>query len=338
MTDFITFVGWYGRQNAGDEAFKEVHKHLFTDRCAFEWIDDRTAPAQVSGRREWVLGGGDVLSDFYASQIPADAPFSLYGVGVGGVEEFAFIERNRERIRAAWVRNRGDVARLESLGIQAHFTPDIVFQLRPAYEGSQARDPAGERTRKRLVIFLSANAAQAAVRTHDKRMWHYYGFFQRELALFCDFISDFYDVVFYPLSTNANDDDRQFSREVRGFMKKPEQVRVLAGDDSIEEIVAMVQKSDLVLSMKFHGIVFSALSGVPFINIGLSRKTQLLCTDNGLDMLSMPPYSLSFHSLSNVVKVAEQPETRARVREVGARLSEAAAQQGQAFRDFILGV
>lgn len=336
MTQKITFVGWYGRQNAGDEAFKEVHKLLFNGRCDIEWADDKAQVTTSPGQR-YVLGGGDVLNNFYAKHIPADQPFALYGVGVGGEEEFGFISQHQDRIPAAWVRNDRDAQRLVASGLNAHFTPDIVFQLKSLYADSKARDPAGAAGRKRLVLFLSANAFQDALRTGNERLIHYYGFFQRELALVCDFLSDYYDVVFYPLSTNVNDDDHLFSTQVHGFMRKAERARVLPGRDEIEEIVQMVKAADLVMTMKFHGIVFSILSERPFVNVGLSRKTQLLSADNGLGQLSLDPYCMSYHKAAAAIKHAESPAVRQQVAEVSRRLYEQASAQGQAFRDFILG-
>ncbi|MFZ2988913.1 polysaccharide pyruvyl transferase family protein [Ideonella sp.] len=334
----ISFVGWYGRSNVGDEAFKEVHRFLFPD-TPIEWRDDRSSPV-TDGARYWVLGGGDVLSDFYVKTIPAGQRFSIYGCGIAGSDQFNTLQRWAPRIDHIWLRNRGDAQHAQSLGLPASFSPDIVFQLRGHYAKLRAagaiRNPAGPRERKRVVIFPSANATQAADRNGDLRDYHYYAFMQREMALLCDFLSDYYDVVFYPLSTNVNDNDRLFALNVVSAMKNPSRARVMQGDDEIAEVVEMTRDADLVLSMKFHGIVFSILSGTPFLNIGLSRKTQMLCTDNGLGDLTIEPYTFNYHGVLGKLKQAEAPETRTRIAAVADELCAEALAQGQLFRQSVL--
>jgi polysaccharide pyruvyl transferase WcaK-like protein len=284
-----------------------------------------------------VLGGGDVLSDFYLKQIPADEPFTIYGCGLGGEAEFEFFSKNQHRIRAAWVRNPADAERLRGMGINAHFSPDIVFQLKDAFKNGGYEDPAGARKRKRLVVFPSANSAQNAARTGDLRNYHYYEYLKLEMALLCDEMAQYYDIVFYPMSTDPNDNDHLFAQQVVSAMQRREKAVVMLGDDPIGDVVEMVRHSDLVLSMKFHGIVFSMIAGVPFLNIGLSRKTQLLCRDNALDFLSVPPYSFSFHSMIKVIKLAESPETRQKVNEAANFRFRQALEEGQALRSLILG-
>lgn len=329
----ITFVGWYGRQNGGDEAFKDVHRLIFPDQ-PLEWVDDRVAP-DPKVERQWVLGGGDVINEFYIKRIPDEAPFVIYGCGIGGEAEFAVMERHAHRIKAAWVRNAKDAERLREMGINARFTPDIVFQLKRWAIDQKPADPAGPVNRKRLVVFPSANAAQAASRTGDLRNYLYYEFFKRELALVCDFLADYYDIVFYPLSTNVNDNDRLFAEEVASHMKEKRRAIVMPGEDPIPEVIELVRNAELVLSMKFHGNIFSVLAETAFVNIGLSRKTQYLCLDNGLPELSIAPYQFSFDSLVRSVRAAEDPKTLAKIRSISDQLFEQASAEGAAFRSLL---
>lgn len=327
----ITFVGWYGRHNGGDEAFKEVHRLLFPHQ-SLEWIDD-TVPIQPAPERHWVLGGGDVISDFYIKRIPVESPFVIYGCGIGGEAEFAIIERHAHRIRGAWLRNAKDAERLREMGIPARFTPDIVFQLKDWATAQAPVDPAGPIGRKRMVVFPSANAAQAASRSGNLRNYHYYEFFKRELAQVCDFLADYYDIVFYPLSTNLNDNDRRFAEEVASYMQARRSVLILPGEDPIQDIIEMVRNAELVLSMKFHGNVFAILGETAFVNIGLSRKTQLLCLDNGLPDLSIPPYQFCFDTGLRAVRAAEDPKTLAKIRSLSGRLFDEARAEGAAFTE-----
>lgn len=329
----LTLLGWYHRHNSGDEAFKRVHAALFPD-LDLEWVNDSTPLAPR--KRLWVLGAGDVLKDFYLKRVPGTDPFFVYGCGVAGEGEIDFLQRNRDRLLGVWLRNAGDAERIAALGLPCRYSPDIVFQLRGRLRDRPGEDPAGPLRRKRLVVLVSANAAQDAGRRGDLRRVFYYEYLKRELAHLCDYLSAFYDVVLYPLSTDRNDDDHLFALEVAREMSHPQRPLVLPGDDSLEDTVAMIRHAGLVLTMKFHGVVFAILSGVPFINIGLSRKTQLLCQESGLGELCVEPYSFCADRLKAKIKIAELPETRLRIDQVGARREELAAAEGAAFRQAVL--
>ena len=84
----------------------------------------------------------------------------------------------------------------------------------------------------------------------------------------------------------------------------------------------LIKQFELVISMKFHGIMFAVNQGVPFINIAETRKTQRFCAENGLAQLSIPRYSLERERFLDVVKIAEAEETRESIRATSARLRE----------------
>ena len=76
--------------------------------------------------------------------------------------------------------------------------------------------------------------------------------------------------------------------------------------------------------------------GRPFVNIGLTRKTQLLCEDNGFPQLSIPPYTITHDTLMAAVKQAEDPQLLVRLQENAASLSSHALEEGQLFREAVL--
>jgi polysaccharide pyruvyl transferase WcaK-like protein len=84
----------------------------------------------------------------------------------------------------------------------------------------------------------------------------------------------------------------------------------------------LMKRFELVISMKFHGIMFAVNQGVPFINIAETRKTQLFCTENQLAHLSIPRYSLEKERFLEVVKIAEAAETRDSIQTTSTRLKE----------------
>jgi polysaccharide pyruvyl transferase WcaK-like protein len=84
----------------------------------------------------------------------------------------------------------------------------------------------------------------------------------------------------------------------------------------------LISQFNLVISMKFHGIMFAVNQGVPFINIAETRKTQQFCIENELAQLSIPRYSLERERFLEVVKLAEAHETRQAIQSTSMRLQE----------------
>jgi polysaccharide pyruvyl transferase WcaK-like protein len=83
-----------------------------------------------------------------------------------------------------------------------------------------------------------------------------------------------------------------------------------------------MKQFELVISMKFHGIMFAVNQGVPFINIAETRKTQQFCVENQLTHLSIPRYSLEKERFLEIVKVAEAAETRLAIQATSAHLKD----------------
>ncbi|WP_150288152.1 polysaccharide pyruvyl transferase family protein [Rhabdaerophilum calidifontis] len=324
----IHLVGWYGRGNCGDEAFKSVHRSLFPNDQLY-WITEASNLKEIPPADVVILGGGDVFLDYYIRLIPADTPFFCYGVGLGSHEQREHVVRLKDRIPAIWLRNASDVAYLQSKGVAAFFTPDIVFQLREqmlAARGSIRGD-----TPKRLGIIVSNNESQFATNTGDLRRFFYNQFLKLELAIAINEMTRYYKVELIPFSDDKNDRDIIFAYELISASERGASFEIVGHGQDPMAIARLVAGYDVVVSMKFHGLVFAIAAGVPFINIGLTRKTQLLCQENGLGHLSIAPFSLTVDRFREYMKVAESAETRVLVNERGAALSAEAAQAGAEF-------
>lgn len=334
----LFFLGWYDRGNCGDEAFKDVHRQLFGDHD-LAWICDRPPPLQSGDRL--VLGGGDVFSPYYLEHIPRDENFWVYGVGLGGEEQRQLVIDNKHRIKGIWLRNRSDVRFLNSIGVESNYTPDIVFNLRELLPFGNTIKRA--RTKK-LYVILSNNLAQDALRTGNHGLIGYFQFMKQQIGYAVNALGEFYDTKFVPFSTDADDLDLSFCADAYAYVtKRSWSARPGGPVVSIQqhaltplEMIEMLSDADLIVSMKFHGLIFSTLLGVPFVNIGLSRKNREFCFENGLGDLCMDEYSLTKEKLEARIKTAEAPEMKAKVREVGIRLAAQAAAAAAEFRSSVL--
>lgn len=333
----LTFVGWYGRHNCGDEAFKLVHQHLFAEDD-LEWICDQAI--EPARGRKIILGGGDVFLDYYLQSIPEGEKFWVYGAGLGGIAEYDLVCRHQHRINGIWLRNHDDVTFLRERGIDARYTPDIVFNLR---ERALALPAAEPKTIKRMVVILSNNLYQTALRENDAKMVSYCTYFKLELIHALNFFAKFYEVVLLPFSMDPNDCDMSLCCDVFGGMRqyrRPDtgepNVRIGVAQDDPWQSIEFLRSADLIVSMKFHGLIFAVMLGIPLVNIGISRKTALFCSSHGLDHLSIEPYSFCKHRLQERVKAAELPQTRLDIFDLGESLFNQARHAAAEFHESLV--
>jgi len=333
----ISFIGWYDRANCGDEAFKQVHRTLFPDHD-LEWVCDRSPSDHPDAKL--VLGGGDVFLDYYLQWIPENTKFWAYGVGLGGEKGCDRVLQHRDRLHGIWLRNPEDVATLNAMGVNAHFTPDIVFNLR-GQVSTWKKDQS--KPIKRMYVILSNNIYQSALRSGSIRLASYMDYFKHELAMTLNGLAQYYEVVFLPFSLDPNDFDPGICSDVYAIMRKFNRpggeaaVRVIREPPPPMEVLRLLRDADLVLTMKFHGLIFSTLLGVPFINIGISRKNRLFCADNGLDHLSIEEFAFSKERLEARVKAAEHVRTASLIDKIGEGLYRQAALMAADFHRSLLG-
>ena len=82
----------------------------------------------------------------------------------------------------------------------------------------------------------------------------------------------------------------------------------------------MIKQFELVISMKFHGIMFAVNQGVPFINSPRRARPSASAQKMTSLQLSIPRYSLEKERFLEVVKIAEAAETRQAVASTSAHL------------------
>lgn len=278
-------IGWYGQNNCGDEAFKLAFPQILkTDNIQFSEFED---PNCIN-----ILGGGDVIKPYYLDRIKG--PFYIIGAGLGYESEIILL-RNKQVIKA-FFRNKKDVLLAKIAGINAEYTPDIVFSLpKPKKIGSFKK-----------VVVVTLNGAIEPHPEMDSAERAYSEYLKWEIAKCLVFLKDDYDIVFLPFSEARFNYDLNIHRDVYGRMATTKQLKSLPQPLSPNDTINVIANADLVITMKFHGVIFSTLAGTPFVNIGLSRKSHLFCKEHGLERLSVDPYSLTYDRFVDAIRCAEK--------------------------------
>lgn len=312
----IPILGWYNQKNVGDEAFKDIFRAAITDADPGATISFEVPshPAKSMPRDKLILGGGDVIRSFYLQSLPRGVAIFPLGVGLGYESEIQLLENLT--IPFALFRNLDDVELARSHGISAEYCPDLTFFL-----DEPEPWPIKLKQGKTLAVLLSDEISPTSDRK-DAKDYLYYEYFKWELASILDFLSDYYNICFIAFSTLASINDHKVSLDIYRRMSARGRVSFVAEPMSMAQALWAIKQCELVISMKFHGIMFSVNQGVPFINIAGTRKTQRFCTENELGHLSVPRYSLERERFLELVKLAEASETRRAIQSTSARLRE----------------
>src|SRR5690606_5781366 len=102
------------------------------------------------------------------------------------------------------------------------------------------------------------------------------------------FVIDRYgaDVVFVPMERRHM--DLQQSHAVVSRMQHADHARVLRGNYTPQDIMALLGRCTIAVGMRLHFLIFAALQGVPFIALPYASTVTGLIEDLGL---KMPPLS-----------------------------------------------
>lgn len=313
----IPILGWYNQQNVGDEAFKDVFRSAIggADPCAVVSFHTPFNPLKSPPPDKVILGGGDVIRPFYLQKIPPEVNVFPIGVGLGYESEIELLEK--ARVPFALFRNIDDVELARSKGISAEYAPDLTYFL-----NEPDPLPMTMREGKTLGVLLSDEISPTSERREASREYAYYEYFKWELASILNFLSEYYNIVFVAFSTLASIHDHKVGLDIYRRMNARDRVSFITQPLSLAQALWVIRQFDLVISMKFHGIMFAVNQGVPFINIAETRKTQRFCAENKLVALSIPRYSLEKERFLEVVKIAEAGETRRAIQSTSAHLRE----------------
>jgi polysaccharide pyruvyl transferase WcaK-like protein len=276
----VNVLGWYNRNNIGDEIFKVALQTLFTEEF-FQFDSEYLTPGCPT-----ILGGGDVIKEYYLKQIKE--PFIALGVGLGYPSEMDLIDKSL--CRGIWFRNTEDTRAAFTKRLPANECPDLAFAVPPP-----ARNWVKAIGKKKMAVILAHSVVNPKMGTDGFAEMQYQEYMRWELAKALDYLTEWYDISFIPMSHERFAYDETAHFEVASRMKASRAHVGLcrwSGADPLS-FLRTLGPFDLVVSMKFHGLILATIMGIPFVNIGLTRKTSLYCEENWLDHLSVDPYSFT---------------------------------------------
>jgi polysaccharide pyruvyl transferase WcaK-like protein len=340
----VTIFGYYGHNNAGDEAFRLAFDRAFAIRgtpVRYVSHPDNPWPAD----RPLIVGGGAVLNDYFLGRVDGVRALHIVGCSLPyGEGDVTRVARLGDTIRTLLVRSRGDVEVLRRAGLDAEFIPDLVFSLDPPARGGAvvsralleswtALPPRNWGRHDRTAIICLSDDYHVPYAPQNREKFERIEAFRNELAAALDAISEKFNILMLPFSVWHSARDYVFAHDVVRRMRRrdlPLVVERALPPSRLLEVIAAVEPGP-VLSMKYHGLVFGMLADRVCISIGSTRKNRHLMQDAGLDGLSLPYERFTAAKLLSAVEKHATPHLLQAVREVRSAWGQEARERLAAF-------
>lgn len=288
----IVLSGYYGFDNVGDEAilFSIVHalRKWQPDVNITVLSNNPASTAETYGVQavnRWKLaeisrvlkqadglisGGGSLMQDqtgmksipYYCGIIRIakfhKKPVFVYAQGMGPINQKLsqlIVRHTFKKVEQITVRDEASKQLLHDIGVKnsVSIVPDPVIGL----------DAAAFRS-----AWLERQSFENGYITVSVRDWPSAVPFQQKIADSLDLLArEGKTIVFIPMH---GEHDEKSSGMLASLMQ--EKSLIAPGDISIEEKVAIIGQSDLLIGMRLHSLIFSAIQATPFIALSYDPK------------------------------------------------------------------
>jgi polysaccharide pyruvyl transferase CsaB len=322
----VVLSGYYGFDNVGDEAILysiiqalrdnepgiEItvlsNNPPFTEKTYNVKAVDRWSMLAVCkaliASDGLISGGGSLLQDetklrsipYYTGVIQfanlIRKPVFIYAQGIGPLHHpfSRAVVKKVLRKTEVTVRDQASKKLLERIGVQnpIKIVPDPVLGLKLA---------------EQISTWWEKQAFTGSVVTVSVRDWPSSADYKHKMAEALDKIAqEGKQIVFVPMHGKH---DEKASKETAEKMK--EKSYIAPYDASIEEKIAIIGKSDLLVGMRLHALIFSSITYTPFIAISYDPKIEAFAEIAGQPVAGhVMDESWNGSSLSQAIRAALQ--------------------------------
>lgn len=280
----IQVLGWFGKGNVGDEAYKLAYPLVLPDHD-MSFVTEFESPPDLA-----ILGGGDVVHAHYTGrfrELPPGSPYAVASVSLTEGSDFDFL-RGAVGVN---VRDRYSLRLAIDRGIDAVLIPDFAFALRPdADRGRSLALGVLEGQDKDVydrivVVVVSAYLMHAGPRS-----------LSRDLTRFLQVSQDLSDVLdstdasvlFVPFCTRDPIDDRAANSFVASRCKWHKKHAVIHGPVGVQDALDLIAGADAVVSTRLHSSIFATVAATPFVDVTHHSKNAGYLETIGRPELSVP--------------------------------------------------
>ncbi|MCM3610369.1 polysaccharide pyruvyl transferase CsaB [Planococcus sp. MERTA32b] len=288
----IVLSGYYGFDNVGDEAIlfaiiqslKEYHPGV--NLTVLSNNPEKTASTyQVDAVNRWnvndvrkalkesdclISGGGSLLQDetgmksiSYYSGVMKIAqflkkPVIIYAQGMGPVKSKLnrqIMKHVLQRSEMITVRDKHSKSFLQSIGVSKpiQLVPDPVMGIDAS--GFSSGLTTGTDANKRVI--------SVSIRNWTEDL----SYLKKVAAGLDQLAGNGHEILMVPMHGRYDDET---SKNVAGMMKH--KAEIFPYDSSIEEKMAAVKESDVLLGMRLHALIFASVGNTPFVALSYDPK------------------------------------------------------------------
>lgn len=270
----IAVIGWYNHGNVGDEAFKKAFQALFPQ---FDFDFQAHVPGNVNDVYDAVwVGAGSFLDEQVGGLEDVKLPTAFLGIGMGHAPGDRLLSV-MAKAKALVVRDQLTFKNLISVGLSPEVAPDLAFA------NPVLANPTPPEGKKAVVLLNDFFCPKMGGTSWQKSAWDW---FLHEFARTCEgLIYDGYELDFVPMCIGGID-DRRPAGMVQGYLpeqlfEKTKWMTTAPGTNVPHEqcVHNAIAEASLVITQRFHGMVYSAQMGKPFIAIAGHDKIKGLAGD-----------------------------------------------------------
>lgn len=311
----VLVYGFYGKENFGDELFKDAFRHLWPE-FDFRFVN-KILQKDIDETDAIIFGGGSFL--YARPNVTYDVKFNtkiLY-VGVGGETEIddlhKYLMGNAELVS---LRTPEFIPKIAGTLVDANrviASPDIVFSLKRKLNLQREK-----RAEKSLLVLPNAECVPRASDPHWKHLgWEHY---KNEFAQALDELrEEGYKLMFASMCENESMSDAWAISEIVARMDKRKRVDCVGITVKGLLTKSMMEEFSCVVTQRLHGAVIADLANLPYVVVHHHDKLRTLDPCTGV---KQPYFEMSKRSILNAIKFAEYQGSGLNVDVIDARFSE----------------
>lgn len=282
----ILILGFYERQNIGDDSYITAFIHVFPgispELFVFRCMDDNLDPSILDDIEFAICGGGDIINDYFmlkAQELFKNYTGKIYAVSIGIPYESC--AKYLHMFDHVFVRSTSDynIACKEIGSKNVDYCKDITFQIPYVYDlsynlegiiGSEGGN----------VVKIAICLAQPMFYNNDTLLMP---IVKSLLKLYKKHRNIEYHFIAFNYSENEVESDSIINEKIYNkLVEKNKEVPVFLHTElcSARDIMDFLNTCSFSLCSRYHSVVFSSIVGLPCVALYSSSKVHNFILDN----------------------------------------------------------
>lgn len=271
----VLVLGFYGKNNVGDNLFCDAFRSLFQD-FHFTFTDVLTID-NIKDTSIIFIGGGSFLSEspnLSEQCLNLLKTKMLFYIGVGAETDIHIIHKDLMMLAALIaIRSPEGIEKVKKLNKNVIQIPDLVYSL---YKKHNKYQP------NKSVLILP-NICVVPQNNSDHWKYNSWEHFKFEFSQFLDYlVENKYKINFLPMCKNDEQNDNNAAIEIINAMKYRRLSHILNNNiDNIDAAIDIFSKYDVIITQRYHGIILAELATIPYIAIHHHDKLKQSYLNSG---------------------------------------------------------